>query len=171
MEIWDLYDENRQPLNKTHVRGDSMVPGEYHTVVAVWTVNSKGEILLTLRHPHKQKHPNMWENTCGSVLAGEGSKAGTVRELKEETGITVTESDLIMMGTRKESSSFVDTYLIHKDAKIEDLTMQEEETVKAQWVTLEQLDRMIGEGYLASPVVERLIPIRTEFEKHINKQA
>lgn len=168
MEIWDLYDADRQPLNKIHVRGDSMVPGEYHTVVAVWTVNSRGELLLTLRDPHKKKHPNMWENTCGSVLAGESSKAGAVRELKEETGIVTAESELIMLGTKKEKSAFVDTYLIHKDVMIEDMTMQEEETVAAQWVTLQELDKMMGEGLLASPVVERLAAVRKEFEQQIN---
>jgi len=167
MEIWDLYDTNRQPLNKTHVRGIPMVPGEYHTVVAVWTVNSKNEILLTLRHPNKQKCPNLWENTCGSVLAGESSTAGAVRELKEETGITITENDLILLGTKKEASAFVDTYLIYKDAMIEDLTMQEDETSEAQWVTLEKLDQMVGADLFAPPVVGRLIALRKEFESHL----
>ena len=38
----------------------------------------------------------MLGNTGGSVLAGETSRQGAVRELKEETGIGVSEEELIM---------------------------------------------------------------------------
>ena len=54
MEKWDLFDEKRQPLNRTHTRGNEMVIGEYHIVVEIWTVNTDKEILLTLRHPDKK---------------------------------------------------------------------------------------------------------------------
>lgn len=36
MEKWDLFDDKRQPLNKTHNRQDKMVLGEYHIVVDTW---------------------------------------------------------------------------------------------------------------------------------------
>jgi 8-oxo-dGTP diphosphatase len=167
MELWDLYDTNRQPLNKVHTRGIPMASGEYHTVVAVWTGNGKGEVLLTLRDPAKIKCPNLWENTCGSVLAGESSKAGAIRELHEETGIAAQESDLILLGTNQEETAFVDLYFVHKDIPIESLTMQEGETVKAQWATLAELDTMIAEGIVAPPVVARLFLIRKELEQQL----
>lgn len=86
-EYWDLYDENRRPLGETHLRGLALPKGTYHIVVEVWTVNSKGEILLTLRDPKKETYPDKWECTGGSILAGETSKTGAVRELFEEIGI------------------------------------------------------------------------------------
>jgi len=48
IELWDLYDENRNSLNKTHISGYEKLPGEYHIVSEIWTINEKGEILLTL---------------------------------------------------------------------------------------------------------------------------
>jgi len=39
-----------------------------------------------LRHPNKKEYSNYWENTGGSVLSGETSKVGAIRELFEETG-------------------------------------------------------------------------------------
>ena len=165
IELWDLYDADRRPLHKTHVRGVPMTPGEYHTVVGVWTVNRQEEILLTLRHPQKESYPNMWENTEGSVVAGETSKAGAARELREETGIAVEESELILLGSRKEKRAFIDTYLTFQDVPVENLTMQEGETVQAKWVTMEELDEMIQAGLLAAPVVERFASVRAEFEK------
>lgn len=167
MEKWDLFDGNRQPLNRTHIRGDNMISGEYHIVVSIWTVNSDKEILLTLRHPDKKMYPNFWENTAGSVLAGENSRSGAVRELFEETGISVTEDELVLLGTRKEETAFWDTYIVRKDISISNLKMQEGETQAAQWVTLEELDEMIINEDIALPVSERLEPMRKKFEDYL----
>lgn len=164
MEKWDLFDEKRQPLNRTHTRGNEMVIGENHIVVDIWTVSSDREILLTLRHPDKEIYPNFWENTGGSVLTGETSRLGAARELFEETGINVKENELVLLGTRKETTAFVDTYIVRKDIAISDLTMQEGETADAKWVNLEELDQMIVNGDIASPVAERLQPLRSKFE-------
>ena len=167
MEKWDLFDERRQALNKIHNRQDKMIIGEYHIAVDIWTVNDRNEILITLRHPNKKEYPNFWENTCGSVLAGETSKAGAVRELFEETGIAANESELFFLGTRKETTAFVDTYVVRKNPKLSELTMQDGETVDAQWVTLDKLDEMIKIGTIAFPVAERLAPLRRAFEEFI----
>ena len=35
MELWDLYDEHRAPLGRTHQRGLPLAPGEYHLAVIV----------------------------------------------------------------------------------------------------------------------------------------
>lgn len=80
MELWDLFDENRRFLYKQHNRQEPLAPGHYHVVVVVCVVNSKEEILVTLRHPAKETYANCWENTGGSVLAGETSRQGAVRE-------------------------------------------------------------------------------------------
>ncbi|GKX30753.1 NUDIX hydrolase [Vallitalea longa] len=164
MEIWDLYNDKRQLLDKTHNRQDKMEIGKYHIAINVWTVNDDNKILLTLRHPNKEKYPNLWENTGGSVLAGETSKGGAIRELNEETGIVADESDLFFLGTRKEKTAFVDTYIIRKSPKISELKLQDGETVEAQWVTLDKLDDMIKSRVIALPVAERLVPLRKEFE-------
>lgn len=164
MEKWDLFDEKRKSLNKTHTRGNKMTMGEYHIVVDIWTVNNDNEILLTLRHPDKEMYPNFWENTGGSIITGESSRTGAVRELFEETGIEVDEKELFLLGTRKEKTAFVDTYIVRKDILISDLTMQEGETIAAQWVTIDKLDELIRNGDIAIPVIKRLIPLRNKFE-------
>lgn len=164
MEKWDLFDEKRKPLNRTHTRGNEMMIGENHIVVYIWTVNSDKEILLTLRHPDKEIYPNFWENTGGSVITGETSRLGATRELLEETGINVQEDELVLLGTIKETTAFVDTYIVRKDISISDLKMQEGETIDAKWVSIEKLDKMIDNGDIASPVAERLEPLRKKFE-------
>ena len=167
MEKWDLYNERRETLGRTHHRPEPMVNGTYHVVVSIWTVNNENKILSTLRHPEKDKYPNLWENTAGSVLAGETSREGAVRELLEETGIQVAQEELQLLGTIQEATAFVDQYIVRKGVKREDLVMQEGETVDAKWVTLEELDEMIGKGEIAEPVGTRLRTVRRAFESFI----
>ena len=154
MELWDLYDSERRPLGRTHRRGDEMHPGEYHVVVEIWVVNSKKEILVTLRAATKEVFPNRWENTGGSVLAGETSMEGAVRELHEETGIVASERELIPLGTHQDDSAFIDLYLLHRDIPISGLTMQEGETTAAKWITPEQLGEMAGNGSFVAPIAQ-----------------
>ena len=69
MELWDVFDENRRPLHRTHVRGIPMRRGEYHLVVFVWIFNSNGQTLLTKRSPAKKNYPNFWSPTGGAAIA------------------------------------------------------------------------------------------------------
>ena len=167
MEKWDLFDDDRKSLGKIHFRKDKIPEGRYHIVVDVWTVDKNNNILLTLRHPDKDKYPNFWENTGGSVLSGEKSKEGAVRELFEETGLVVDESELSLLGTKKEDTAFVDTYIVRKIQGSFSLRMQEGETIAAKWVTIERLDEMIENKEIASPVVERLANVRDKFENFL----
>ena len=40
MELWDLYDENRIPLGRTHPRGTPLPEGTYHLAVIVVILNT-----------------------------------------------------------------------------------------------------------------------------------
>ena len=87
MELWDLYNENREPTNRIHIRGEKIPDGFYHLVVHVWIKNSKGEYLISQRAASRPTFPLMWECVGGSVVTGEDSLAGALREAKEEVGI------------------------------------------------------------------------------------
>ena len=97
MELWDLYDEHRAPLGRTHQRGLPLAPGEYHLAVIVVIVNSRGEVLLTRRSPEKAVCPGWWENTGGAVQAGETSRQAILRELEEETGLAPRPEELTLL--------------------------------------------------------------------------
>lgn len=97
MELWDVYDENRKPLGYTVKREkfDSL-NNEYHIVVHIWIKNSKGEYLIQKRSSNK-KEGLKWAWTGGSVLMGENSIDGAVREVKEELGLTVDKEKLTLL--------------------------------------------------------------------------
>ena len=156
MEYFDLYDAERNALGLTHRRGDPLPPGAYHIVCEVWTVNDLGLALLTRRDACKRLYPGLWENTGGVVLAGEDSRQGAVRELKEETGILAEPAELTFQGSFQVGSVFVDMYLLRKNDELSELKLQPGETVDARWATLKEIREMWDRGELAFRTWERL---------------
>lgn len=156
MEYWDVYDADRRPLGKTHLRGMPMPSGEYHLVVFVWVVNAAGQLLLTKRSPEKQAYPNMWANTGGSAITGESSRQAIRRELFEETGIAAEEAEFEFLGTKVGGGRISDTYLLQRDVPLSALRFQAGETCDARWVTRAEFDALTAQGVVAQPDVERL---------------
>ncbi|NLK04758.1 MAG: NUDIX domain-containing protein [Spirochaetales bacterium] len=167
-EYWDLYDTNRKPLGRTHLRGLPLEKETYHVVVSVWTVNQENKLLVTLRSAEKDLYPNLWENTSGSVISGETSRDAALRELKEETGIEASEEEMRFLGTARKASSFVDIYLVKKNLESDAITLQEGETTAFRWVSLEQLEKMNQEGRLAFPVAFRFEQFRSVFKEFLD---
>lgn len=101
-EFWDIYDENRNKTGRLAERDVyEFKDGEYHIVVTGIIFNSRYEILISKRASWK-KNGGLWECNSGSILAGETSLVGILRELKEELGITFSEKDAIYLKEVKE---------------------------------------------------------------------
>ena len=145
MELWDIYDENRNPVGRKHERGIPLKEGDYHIIADVWTVNHEGKILLTQRHPDKP-YGLFWECTGGSALAGETSIDGALRELSEEVGIFAKESELHLIHTIRQKERFVDTYITRQRVSEADLRLQAEEVVDAKFVTYRELLDLFEQG-------------------------
>ena len=58
VEFWDLYDKNRNKINKVVKRGEKLSDGEYHIVINAWIKNDKNEFLIT-RRAENRSHPLM----------------------------------------------------------------------------------------------------------------
>ena len=144
-ELWDIYDRNKFKTGKLAERGIyKFKEGEYHIVVTGLIINSKNEILITKRAEHK-KIGLMWECNGGSILAGESSKEGILRELKEEIGIEFLEEEAIFLKEIRRDiipPDFKDIWLFKKDIKIEEIKFPDGEAEEAKWVTIEEFERM-----------------------------
>lgn len=169
MERWDLYDENRNPLGRTHIRGVPMEKGTCHIVVFVWVFSGDGRVLMTKRAPEKKAFPNLWEHTGGSVLAGETSLRAVQRELFEETGICARQKEFIMVDTfhRRNEGSICDIYFLKKYVPADKLVMQPGETCDARWVTRAEYEKMIAEGIVAAPDVRRYYQLADRLKEYI----
>lgn len=168
MELLDIYDKNRRFTGKSIVRGEARRDDEYILVALAWIVNSRGELLITLRSHEKESWPDHWENTGGAVQSGESSVEGCVRELMEETGIIAEASELTLLNEHLGKVAFYDTYAIVKDIDIGQLRLQPGETADAQWVTVERFEEMCADGSVAEPIAggyRRVKPALMEYIK------
>jgi isopentenyldiphosphate isomerase len=173
LEYWDLYNKDRQKLNKTHIRGEKINNGEYHIVVNIWIINDENKILLTQRHPQKT-FPLKWESTGGSVIAGEDSFTGALREVEEEIGIKLQKENGRLIDTirRKdgikccrtcpESSCkcIKDIYLFAENANIEKAKLQEEEVIGIKWVTIKEFEEMVKRDEILEPILYDMEKLR-----------
>ena len=144
-ELWDIYDINKKKIGKTAERNVYQFKGgEYHIVVTGIIMNSKNEILISKRAEHK-KFGLMWECSGGSILAGETSLEGVIRELKEELGIEFSKKEAIFLKEIRRDKlppDFKDLWLFRRNIDLKDITFSDGESIDARWVTIEEFMRM-----------------------------
>jgi len=141
--LWDLYDENRVRTTQKLHRGETLPQGLYHLVVGAWVRNSKGQLLISQRHPSKN-FPFFWECTGGSVQAGESGIDAATREVYEELGLVLNQSDAVLFHQtrRDEMQDFYDAWLFQSDVPITSLKLQATEVLEAKWVDMLTLYEM-----------------------------
>jgi len=144
-ELWDIYDMDRNKTGRVHRRGEILSRGDYHLVVHVWIKNSRGEFLITKRAPNKG-WPNMWETTGGSALVGDDSLAAALREVREETGLSLSPENGRIIHSYMRNDSFVDVWLFTEDHSLSEVVLCEGETVDKMFADSEKIRKMTEEG-------------------------
>ena len=145
MEVFDLYTRDRKLTGNTLIRGEEIPEGFYHLVISVWIKNKKGKYLLSKRTPNKKNYPNMWECTNGNIQAGETSLEGAVREVREETGIELQESDLKLVKTEilEELHYIYDIYEVEYNGRARlAKALTPEEVTEVKWLTKAQIENL-----------------------------
>ena len=144
-EMWDIYDINKNKTGKQVQRNSyQFKKGEYHIVVTAIIINSKNEILISKRAAYK-KFGLMWECNGGSILAGETSLEGVLREIKEELGIEFLKEEAIFLKEIRRDKippDFKDLWLFRKDININDITFPDGESIEAKWVSIDKFLKM-----------------------------
>jgi isopentenyldiphosphate isomerase/N-acetylglutamate synthase-like GNAT family acetyltransferase len=147
MELFDIYDKYRNKTGRTHERGVPITEGDHHIVVHVWIVNDKEEFLIQKRQSWKIGWPNMWDcSAAGSVISGEKSREGAIRETKEELGIDLDMSKADIIFTVKFSRGFDDIWFVRQNIDVNDLKLQYEEVADAKWVSFKEIKQMVQDG-------------------------
>lgn len=157
MELWDLYNSNRQLIGKDHIRGQELPKNCYHLVVHVWIKNSKGQYLISQRSANRPTFPLMWETVGGSVLKGESSLQGAIREVKEEVGIDLTEADgkLVFSKIRvvidnKKFNDILDVWLFQYDGDISLSNATTDEVAQTKWLTAQEIKKLYDNKQLVA---------------------
>ena len=145
MEIWDLYNRNREIIGE-HIRGMEMPEGGYHLVVHIWIRNSEGKYLMTQCSANKKTYPLAWECVGGSVLKGEESLHAALREVHEEVGIVLSPEDGRKVLTQIRDfagkvrvNDINDVYLFEYDGLIPLAEATTDEVAQAKWMSRDEI--------------------------------
>ncbi len=167
MELVDLYDENRIPLGKTAERYGKKKPGEYRMVVHVCIFDQQGRLLIQQRSKEKGAWGGYWDvSVGGAVDAGETSRQGAEREVREELGYPLDLTGWRPSVTVNFGGGFDDFYLLVRDIPLESLTLQKEEVQQVRWATREEVLRLLEEdAFIRYPrsFLEYLFDTRSTF--------
>ena len=153
MELWDIYDVNKQRTGRTMKRNDwTMKPGDYHLSVLGIIRRPDGRFLITQRVMTKAWAPGWWEVSGGAAQAGEESFEAVCREIKEEVGLDVSQADGGLAYTyrrdnpEEKDNYFVDIYRFTGDFAEQDLQLQAEETDGWMLADTDQIRAFAAEG-------------------------
>lgn len=153
MELWDIYDKDKKLTGRTMKRNDwTLADDEYHLTVLGVIARTDGRFLITKRVMTKAWAPGWWEVSGGAAMAGEKSEEAVLREVKEETGLDVSDWDGGYLFTYhrenpgKGDNYFVDVYRFVGDFDESDLNLQQEETDGYMLATVEQIEEFAEQG-------------------------
>ena len=136
-------------------------------VVHVCVFDRRGRLLIQQRTAKKFIFPNLWDvSVGGGVDAGEASRQGAEREVREELGVSLDLSGLRPSVTVNFDGGFDDFYILTRDLSLEDLTLQEEEVQAVRWASLEEILDMLSRGtFIPYPesFLRFLFDMRTQF--------
>ncbi|MDD3402888.1 MAG: NUDIX domain-containing protein [Hespellia sp.] len=153
MEFWDIYDKEKQRTGRTMQRNDwCLKDDEYHLTVLGVIKRTDGRFLITKRVMTKNWAPGWWEVSGGAAMAGEESLDAVIREVKEETGLDVSDCDGGYQFTYQRENPgegdnyFVDVYRFVMDFDERDLHLQEAETAGYMLATPEEIKTFAKQG-------------------------
>lgn len=133
-ELIDVLTSDGKPTGKTALKSEVHKKGLYHATVHVWLYTDNQKVLLQKRASVKKVFPNLWDvSVAGHIGAGEKVETAAVREVKEEIGLSIKESDLLKIGLRKDEivhsngildNEFKHLFICKLTKEISELTMQ-----------------------------------------------
>ncbi len=151
MERWDLYNEQGEKTGRTIQKGEPLSIDEFHLAMEAWIVNHKGQVLIQQRSQSCEILPGIWGLTTGRMVAGEDTRSGCVRELREELGLQIQPERLRFLRRilRLDGTHLIwDLYLLEQEIELGALKLQPEEVSGAMWASAAKLREMIRAGEL-----------------------
>ena len=126
--------------------------GLYHRVVRIMVEDADGNILLQRRNKNMQLYPGRWDNSAaGHVDEGMTYLSAATLEVSEELGLH--DAELQEMGyyfakdtyEGRKVYNFSKVYLVNVPGVRPEIVHEPEEVHEVQWMTKEELSRLIYE--------------------------
>ena len=128
--------------------------GLFHHTAHLWLYTKDAHILLAQRSAKKLICPLLWDvSVAGHIDAGETPVEATVRETKEEIGLTLDATALLNIGVFKcmqsyengvEDNEFHNTFIAELNVPLEQLTPQETEVEALKLVSFLEFEQLLA---------------------------
>lgn len=145
MELLDVYDIHRNKLDKTIVRGETMLEdGEFFLITCIWL---RSGIRYLIQHTSVQKG-SVFAVTGGCVSSGNDSRKQIKIECKEELDFDLKDENLSLLGSIifEEARAICDVYL-YEDENIDleevEYHLQESEVESISWLSKNEIEDLI----------------------------
>lgn len=148
-ELLTQVDEKNQVVGGISRKEAHGKGGIYYRTIYVLIINEKGEVLVQKRSPTKDLYPDCWDISVGGHVDFRKSYEETaVREVGEEMGIKITETDLVYKGEvlvklpKSKEFFYVFEYHIKPGDKIISV---KEEVAETGWMTIPEIKKSMRE--------------------------
>jgi isopentenyl-diphosphate delta-isomerase type 1 len=143
-DIFDIVNDQDQVIGSAP-RSEVHAKGFKHRATHMLIYNANGELLIQLRSPNKDRHPNTWDSSAaGHVDSGENYEIAANRELREELGISVPRLNEIgyLKACAETGQEFVKVYEATHEGPFQ---AQVEEIAELRWITIPELEKWMRE--------------------------
>lgn len=148
MELIEIVDEKGNFTGEVMDKDEAHDKNLLHNEVAIFVINSHQQVLLQKRSANKRFDPNKWALCAGHVDYHESLIDAAKREVKEEIGLDLVDSDLHSFGEKdfiiRNSNSHVNHYyyiIVNRNA--EEFVIQKEELSEVKWFDIDQVLEML----------------------------
>ena len=130
--------------------------GLWHRAIYCFIFNENEEVLLQRRSKYKKMWPNLWDVTVGGhVLSGEFGREALIREVKEELGIDIKDTEIkYLVGstssvqkTNMMDNHFNECYIVTKSIDLSEIKLQKEEVEEVKWFSKKDILDRINNNY------------------------
>ncbi len=153
-EFIDIVTKQGAPTGKSVPKSIIHKEGHYHNTAHVWFYTNNGGILLSQRSAKKIICPLLWDvSVAGHVDSGETIPQASIRETKEEIGLSIAEDDLYRIGVFEcfqtyengiIDNEFHHTFISELKVSLSDLTPQLEEVEALKLVSINDFNQLIN---------------------------
>lgn len=145
MEYLQLFDDNKIMLEEKIARSEkkNVQTGRYFMIVLVFIENDEHKFLIQKTSSEKDSE---YATTGGHVTYGDTSMKTVIKEVKEELDVDIQENEIEFIDSIKHSLAYCDIYYVHKNIKIDELILQEEEVESVDWYSFAEIQSFIDNG-------------------------
>ena len=142
MEYLDLYDKNKNKIGKKILRGNEIPENNFIMLSIIFIENNKEEYLFQMTSKEKG---SVWATTGGHVTSGDDSFITIQKEVSEELGLYLNPKNIKHIHTSIGNNRIAEIYYYKEDIDISTLKYQESEVEYVEWLSKDDLIKLIKE--------------------------